>query len=81
MTTQHQTEPSANNALGDLLRPMLPTCLVRTEQTQTIVGNPGRHPDILITAAGRSPVVVEAEYEPGAPTPKKMRSHGWATGL
>ena len=66
MTTQHQTEPSANNALGDLLRPMLPTCLVRTEQTQTIVGNPGRHPDILITAAGRSPVVVEAEYEPGA---------------
>ena len=66
MTTQHQTEPSANNALGDLLRPMLPTCQVRTEQTQTIVGNPGRHPDILITAAGRSPVVVEAEYEPGA---------------
>ena len=66
MTTQHQTEPSANNALGDLLRPMLPTCLVRTEQTQTIVGNPGRRPDILITAAGRSPVVVEAEYEPGA---------------
>ena len=66
MTTQHQTEPSANNALGDLLRPMLPTCQVRTEQTQTIVGNPGRHPDILITAAGRSPVIVEAEYEPGA---------------
>ena len=65
MTTHHQTEPSANNALGDVLRPMLPTCLVRTEQTQTIIDHPGQHADVLITATGRSPVVVEAEYDPG----------------
>ena len=61
----HQTEPNANNALGALLRRMLPGYAVRYEQTQTLVEHFGRHPDILITAAGRSPVVVEAEYEPG----------------
>ena len=37
---------------------------VRSENTQTIAGRPGLRPDILITAPGRSPVVVEAEYEP-----------------
>ena len=66
----HQTEPSANNALGDLLRKMLHGCEVRSESTQTLIGHSGRHPDILITAPGRSPVVVEAEYEP-APEAEK----------
>ena len=65
-----QTEPSANNALGDLLREMLHGCEVRSESTQTLTGHAGRHPDILITAPGRSPVVVEAEYEP-APEAEK----------
>ena len=46
----HQTEPSANNAMGGLL--------------QAISGHPGLQPDILITAPGRAPVVVEAEYMP-----------------
>ena len=64
MTTFHQTEPTANNALADLLKPMLPSCQVRSEQTQTIVDHPGQHCDVLVTAIGRSPVVVEAEYEP-----------------
>ena len=59
-----QTEPSANNALGALLGKMLPTSSVRSENTQAIVGHPGLQPDILITAPGRSPVVVEAEYMP-----------------
>ncbi len=59
-----QTEPNANQTLGDLLRRMLPSCEVRSENTQTIVGHWGRHPDVLITGPGRSPVVVEAEYEP-----------------
>ena len=59
-----QTEPNANNALGDLLRSMLPGCQVRSENTQTFPNHPGRHADVLITAPGRSPVVVEAEYEP-----------------
>ena len=62
-----QTEPNANNALGALLRQMLPGCGVRYENTQTLVDHSGRRPDILITAPGRSPVVVvEAEYEPAS---------------
>ena len=61
-----QTEPNANNALGDLLRSMMPGCEVRSENTQTFTDHPGRHADVLIAAPGRSPVVVEAEYTPAA---------------
>ena len=60
----HQTEPNANNALADLLRGMMPGCEIRSENTQTFPDHPGRHADVLITAPGRSPVAVEAEYEP-----------------
>ncbi len=59
-----QTEPSANNALGLLLQPMLPRNQVITENTRILVGHPGLQPDIVITASGRSPVVVEAEFMP-----------------
>ena len=59
-----QTEPSANNATGGLLQAMLPRSSVRSEHTQAISGHPGLQPDILITAPGRAPVVVEAEYMP-----------------
>ena len=45
---------------------MLSRRQVLSENTQTIAGNPGLRPDILITAAGCSPVVVEAEYMPAA---------------
>ena len=62
----HQTEPSVNNALGILLEAMLPRSDVRSENTQAIYGHPGRRPDILITAPGRAPVVIEAEYMPAA---------------
>ena len=61
-----QTEPNANNAMGSLLQAMLSRSQVRSENTRTIVGHPGRHPDILITGLGRSPVVIEAEYMPAA---------------
>ena len=64
--TPRQIESTTNVALAALLQPMLPGCVVRSEQTQTIVDHPGRHPDVLITAPGRSPVVIEAEYDPGA---------------
>ena len=60
----NQTEPNANNALGDLLRGMMPGSRVLSENTQTFPAHPGQHADVLITAPGRSPVVVEAEYEP-----------------
>ena len=65
-----QTEPNANNALGDLLRGMMPGCEIRSENTQTFVDHAGRHADVLIAAPGRSPVVVEAEYEPAAEVEK-----------
>ena len=73
MTTPKQIEPSVNNALGDLLRGMMPTCNIRSENTQTFPNHPGRHADVLITATGRSPVVVEAEFEP-APEAEKDAS-------
>ena len=60
----HQTEPSANNATGGLLQAMLPRSSVRSEHTQAISGHPGLQPDILITAPGHAPVVIEAEYMP-----------------
>ena len=59
-----QTEQNANNALGALLRRMLPKYDVLYENTQQIVNKPNLRPDVLITAPGRSPVVVEAEYMP-----------------
>ena len=59
-----QTEQNANNALGALLRRMLPRYDVLFENTQQIVNHPGLRPDVLITAPGRSPVVIEAEYMP-----------------
>ena len=62
MTTPHQTEPNANNALAVVLRGMLPRCTVRPETTQVFTKYPARHADVLITASGRAPVAVEAEY-------------------
>ena len=59
-------EGSANFALGDLLAGVLPGCRVRPETTQLFTQHPGRHADVLITATGRSPVVVEAEYLPAS---------------
>ena len=59
-----QTEPNANNALGILLQGMMRGCHVRSENTQALVDHPGRHPDILITEAGRAPIIIEAEFEP-----------------
>ena len=60
----HQTEPSANNALGNILQGMLGKVTVRSENTQVIQGHAGLQPDILVTNPGRSPVVIEAEYDP-----------------
>ena len=60
-------EPNANNALGYELRKMLgQQANVGFESTRVIAGHSGRQPDILITAPGRSPVVIEAEYLPAA---------------
>ena len=69
-----QTEPNANNALGSLLQDMLPRGQVRSENTQAISGQPGLRPDIIITAPGRSPVVVEAEYMPARTVEPEARA-------
>ena len=70
----HQTEPSANNAMGGLLQAMLPRSRVRSEHTQAISGHPGLQPDILITAPGHAPVVIEAEYMPAHTVEVEARS-------
>ena len=59
-----QTEPNANNALGILLQGMMYGSTVRSENTQTLVDHPIRKPDILVTEAGRAPIIIEAEFEP-----------------
>ena len=68
-----QTEPSANNALGNLLQAMLPRSEVRSEHIGTIAGQPGLRPDVLISAPGSAPVVIEAEYMPAAHAEEEAR--------
>ena len=63
-STAHWTEPSANYALGRRLGSILPSYTVLYENTRQIVGQPALQPDILITAPGRTPVVIEAEFMP-----------------
>ena len=60
------TEPTANSVLGGILDRMLPAYEVRSENTRQIVGRPGLQPDVLITAPGRAPVVIEAEFMPAS---------------
>ena len=69
-----QTEPNANNAQGSLLQDMLPRTQVRSENTQAISGHSGLRPDIIVTAPGRSPVVVEAEYMPARTVESEAKS-------
>ena len=64
MISGHQMEPNTNNALCRVLRTMMPSCQVTSEVTQSIQEYPGRHCDVLFTAPGRAPVVIEAEYDP-----------------
>ena len=68
-----QVEANANGALGALLREMLRHATVRWEHAGLLVGHAGR-PDLLVTASGASPVVIEAEYEPAATVEKEARS-------
>ena len=64
MTQSHQVEGNANNALGNILQGLLGMATVRFENTSVIQGHAGLQPDILVTNTGRSPVVIEAEYDP-----------------
>ena len=68
-----QVEANANNALGSLLRGMLPRSVIRAEHAGLLTGSGGR-PDLLITDPGGAPVVIEAEYEPARTVEKEARS-------
>ena len=68
-----QVEANANNALGALLRGMLPRSVVRAEHAGLLSGSSGR-PDLLITDPGGAPVVIEAEYEPARTVEKEARA-------
>lgn len=70
----NQTEPSVNVALGNLLSGMMGSCLVRSENVGLVVGQPGAQIDNLITAAGRSPIAVEAEFMPAREAEKDAAS-------
>ena len=59
-------EPNANTVLSNLLQPMLGRAVARAQNNRVIVDQPNLQPDVLITANGRSPVVIEAEYPPAA---------------
>ena len=60
--------------MGSLLEGMLSRSVVRSENTQAISGRPALQPDILVTAPGLAPVVVEAEYMPAANVEPEARS-------
>ena len=68
-----QVEANANNALGSLLRGMLPRSVIRAEHAGLLTGSGGR-PDLLITDPGGAPVVIEAEYEPARTVEKEARA-------
>ena len=58
------TELTVNSALGSLLGTMMHAMDVRSENTRVIADAPALQPDIILSTSGRSPVVVEAEYDP-----------------
>ena len=53
---------------------MLGQALVRSENVRAFAGRPNLQPDILITAEGRAPVVIEAEYVPARNVEREARS-------
>ena len=62
----HHDESSLNVHLADILSRMAPESGIRAENTGVIRESRGLKPDIFVTAAGRSPVIIEAEYEPAS---------------
>ena len=64
MDNPHKHETNANSALSKMIEQVMHGRETDAESTQIIENHPAMQPDIVITAAGRSPVVVEAEYMP-----------------
>ena len=64
MNTPHQDESLTNGALARRIRQVMHGRNTRAECTRVFAGkgNAGLKPDIVITATGRSPVVIEAKW-------------------
>ena len=62
------TEPTINTKLADVLRRMNPRWslpgVLRSQQTQRVVGQPGKQPDLELSTGNAAPVVIEAEIHP-----------------
>ena len=66
MVQHRQVEDGCNRALAGLLRPMLGSFSIRSENLRMFRGDDNRgKPDILLTSPGRSPVVIECELRAG----------------
>ena len=75
MDTSHSNETNANKALSDLIKRIMHGRETQAEHTRILAGkdNAGKAPDIVITAQGRSPVVIEAEYKPAHEVEQEAR--------
>ena len=64
MEQDHQYESIANGALSKRIKQIMHGRQTRAEATRIIKNHAANRPDIVITAKGRSPVIIEAEYLP-----------------
>ncbi len=66
-------ETSLNYVLADILQEMAPKSGIKAENTDVLREAKARRPDIFIAASGRSPVIIEAEYEPARDVEKEAK--------
>ena len=71
MSRQH--EVNRNNGLAQLLNRMFSSSQVRPENSDIIADHSSKHLNILITATGRAPVIIEAEYSPAINVEQEAR--------
>ena len=81
MDNPHKHETNANIALAHLIKRVMHGRETDAESTQIIENHPAMQPDIVITAQGRSPVVIEAEYMPATNVEKDAYRYFEEPGL
>ncbi len=81
MDNPHKHETNANGALSKLIERVMHGRETDAESTQIIENHPAMQPDIVITAPGRSPVVIEAEYMPATNVEKDAYRYFEEPGL
>ena len=66
MEQSREEESNANKALADLIKQVMHGRTAKAGHTRIVAGErkAAKKPDITITATGRSPVIIEAEYMP-----------------